>query len=49
MRLVEGIVVEVVDGYREVVFGVEESGIGVVSFDEAALADCASLDFLSVN
>lgn len=40
---------EVVDRYREVVFGVEESGIGAVSFEEVALADCASLDCLSVN
>ncbi len=44
MRLVKGVVVEVVDGHGEVVGWVEEGGVGVFALAEAAGRDCSPLD-----
>lgn len=49
VRLIEGIVVEVIDGYRDVVFGIQEGRVDVVAFKEVLLANCASLDMGSAQ
>lgn len=32
MRLIDGVIVEVVDGHREVVGGIQETGVGIRSY-----------------
>jgi glucose-6-phosphate isomerase len=49
VRLVERVVVEVIDGYGEVVFGVEKGRVGVIPFEEVSMADGASLDIGSAQ
>jgi hypothetical protein len=36
--------VEVIDGYGDVVFGIEEGRVDVVALEDVSLANCASLD-----
>ena len=49
VRLVERVVVEVIDRYGEVVFGVEEGRFGVIPFEVASMANGASLDIGSAQ